>query len=208
MGSNSNPDTQQAMDQSSETTQHNTTADQSRNDPPQATRPQPASDPTTTVMNDSPAQPDTTSQTPAAQPAPEEPTKEALPETTDKEAPAASPTEEAHKTLSHTESLEPKFSTAIGPSSDHPDEPAKESDSSGPTLVITLLLTTGARHPFKIDGKYLRKRSVNVDNNDPFSMSVYTLKELIWREWRPGIYVPLARGSCLPSMGRYLVDKR
>ncbi|KAE8354382.1 ubiquitin-related domain-containing protein [Aspergillus coremiiformis] len=60
---------------------------------------------------------------------------------------------------------------------------AKEEDQ-GPSLVITLLLTSGSRHPFQIDGQYLRKRSVNVENYDPFAMSVYTLKELIWREWR------------------------
>lgn len=63
---------------------------------------------------------------------------------------------------------------------------AKEDSAVGPELVITLLLTTGARHPFKIDAKYLRGRSVNVENDDPFNMSVYTLKELIWREWRSG----------------------
>ncbi|KAL2003516.1 hypothetical protein VTN02DRAFT_3501 [Thermoascus thermophilus] len=73
---------------------------------------------------------------------------------------------------------------AIGPSSPQPTALAKEPEDSGPSLVITLLLTTGARHPFKIDGKYLRKRAVNVENYDPFLMSVYTLKELIWREWR------------------------
>ncbi|KAH8696140.1 ubiquitin-related domain-containing protein [Talaromyces proteolyticus] len=67
------------------------------------------------------------------------------------------------------------------------DQSGKEEDKSdgGPELAITLLLTTGARHPFKIDGKYLRRRSVNVENDDPFNLSVYTLKELIWREWRP-----------------------
>ncbi|KAF7586316.1 hypothetical protein BBP40_009081 [Aspergillus hancockii] len=68
------------------------------------------------------------------------------------------------------------------------EQPSQESDAKdedpGPSLVITLLLTSGSRHPFKIDGKYLRKRSVNVENYDPFAMSVYTLKELIWREWR------------------------
>lgn len=62
----------------------------------------------------------------------------------------------------------------------------KETEDAGPSLHITLLLTTGSRHPFTIDGKYLRKRSVNVENYDPFAMSVYTLKELIWREWRSG----------------------
>lgn len=66
------------------------------------------------------------------------------------------------------------------------DVEGKEAEDAGPSLVITLLLTTGTRHPFTIDGKYLRKRSVNVENYDPFAMSVYTLKELIWREWRSG----------------------
>lgn len=52
--------------------------------------------------------------------------------------------------------------------------------------MITLLLTNGARHPYKIDEKYLKKRSVNVEGNNPINMSTYTLKELIWREWREG----------------------
>lgn len=61
---------------------------------------------------------------------------------------------------------------------------------AGPVLVITLLLPSGARHPYKIDEKYLTKRNVNVPDmtenggKDPFSISVYTLKELILREWR------------------------
>lgn len=49
-----------------------------------------------------------------------------------------------------------------------------------------LLLTTGARHPYKIDGKYLKKRNVEVEEMDPYNISVYTLKELIWRDWREG----------------------
>jgi len=63
-------------------------------------------------------------------------------------------------------------------------------DEAGPVLVITLLLTSGARHPYKIDEKYLAKRNVTVPGTtesgktDPFSISVYTLKELILREWR------------------------
>lgn len=51
-------------------------------------------------------------------------------------------------------------------------------------MVITLLLTTGARHPYKIDERYLKKRNVVVDDMDPYNISVYTLKELIWRDWR------------------------
>jgi hypothetical protein len=86
-----------------------------------------------------------------------------------------------------TEGRETVNITEEGESSDQ-TQPAKEpAEESGPELVITLLLTTGARHPFKIDRKYLKRRSVKVENDDPFNMSVYTLKELIWREWRSGM---------------------
>lgn len=76
---------------------------------------------------------------------------------------------------------------AIGPST---DEASAVADAGGPVLVITLLLPTGARHPYKIDERYLTKRNVNVPGvteagrKDPYSISVYTLKELILREWR------------------------
>ena len=74
-------------------------------------------------------------------------------------------------------------SDALGPSSDAPA--IKPDTSNGPVVVITLLLTaTGARHPYKIDEKYMKKRNVKVDDMDPFNISVYTLKELIWRDWR------------------------
>ncbi|KAF2472236.1 ubiquitin-like protein [Lindgomyces ingoldianus] len=71
---------------------------------------------------------------------------------------------------------------AIGSSTDTPG--TNPDPYSGPVVVITLLLTTGARHPYKIDEKYLKKRNVNVDAMDPYNISVYTLKELIWRDWR------------------------
>lgn len=71
---------------------------------------------------------------------------------------------------------------AIGPSTDTPT--AKPDASNGPVVVITLLLTSGARHPYKIDERYLKKRNVNVEAMDPYNISVYTLKELIWRDWR------------------------
>lgn len=71
------------------------------------------------------------------------------------------------------------------------DAPAQVSNpADGPVCNITLLLPTGARHPYKIDDKYLTKRSVDVPDitengkKDPFSVSVYKLKELILREWR------------------------
>ncbi|KAJ5312840.1 hypothetical protein N7508_003670 [Penicillium antarcticum] len=89
------------------------------------------------------------------------------------------------------------------------DGSSKEVEDAGPSLVITLLLTTGSRHPFTIDGKYLRKRSVNVENSDPFLMSVYTLKELIWREWRSDWETrPSSPSSIrLISFGKLLDDK-
>lgn len=74
--------------------------------------------------------------------------------------------------------------TAPVPSS---DASVKEPEESGPALTIVLLLITGTRYPIRIDANYLRKRDITVDNNDPFGMSVYTLKELIWRSWQEGM---------------------
>ncbi|KAH8808925.1 ubiquitin-related domain-containing protein [Xylogone sp. PMI_703] len=77
---------------------------------------------------------------------------------------------------------------AIEPATDV--TPVPPANAPGPVVVITLLLTSGARHPYKIDEKYLAKRNVTVPGvtedgmKDPFSISVYTLKELILREWR------------------------
>ncbi|KAL3427429.1 hypothetical protein PVAG01_00938 [Phlyctema vagabunda] len=79
-------------------------------------------------------------------------------------------------------------SVAIGPAGESTST-AAASDASQ-ALLITLLLTSGARHPYKIDEKYLTKRNVSVPGvtdggrKDPYSISVYTLKELILREWR------------------------
>jgi hypothetical protein len=103
-----------------------------------------------------------------------------------------SQTSTMNPTQSHSEpqpiNMTRAYSTAIGPSSDQP-MPIPKDESTGPILMITLLLTTGARHPFKIDPKYLSKRNVDVQGNDPFNLSVYKLKELILREWRDGMPV-------------------
>lgn len=85
----------------------------------------------------------------------------------------------ARTELSRTET-----EVALGPSTDGPA--ANPDNSNGPTVVIMLLLTTGARHPYKIDERYLKKRNVTVEEMDPYNISVYTLKELIWRDWREG----------------------
>ncbi|KAM7214347.1 Ubiquitin-related domain containing protein [Rhypophila decipiens] len=76
-------------------------------------------------------------------------------------------------------------SLSIGPSDAAPQGP-----TSDPVCSITLLLPTGARHPYRIDERYLAKRNVEVPDvtesgkKDPFSISIYKLKELILREWR------------------------
>jgi hypothetical protein len=75
---------------------------------------------------------------------------------------------------------------AIGPATDTPA--ANPDNTNGPVVAIMLLLTTGARHPYKIDEKYLKKRNVDVEGMDPYNIGVYTLKELIWRDWREGQY--------------------
>ncbi len=75
-------------------------------------------------------------------------------------------------------------SEAIGAATDNPS--IRPDPSGGPVVMITLLLINGARHPYKVDDRYLRKRNVTVDDMNPFNISVYTLKELIWRDWREG----------------------
>ncbi|KAK4202792.1 ubiquitin-related domain-containing protein [Triangularia verruculosa] len=83
-------------------------------------------------------------------------------------------------------------SLSIEPTSALPPPAMSDSVSpSAPVCTITLLLPTGARHPYKIDEKYLSKRGVDIPEyledggvKDPFSISVYKLKELILREWR------------------------
>ena len=107
----------------------------------------------------------------------------------DAQDPVASPPPKTLHTTPST-SLTPltheKTAPAIGPSSDTPILLPKHSDIPGLQLMITLLLTNGARHPYKIDEKYLKKRNVIVEDNNPINLSTYTLKELIWREWREG----------------------
>ena len=76
--------------------------------------------------------------------------------------------------------------SGIGPATDRPTSIAA-AITSGPRLIITLLLhSTETRHPYTINEGYLSRRNVNVPDNNPVNMSVYTLKELIWRDWRPG----------------------
>ena len=74
------------------------------------------------------------------------------------------------------------------------------------------MLTTGARHPYKIDEKYLKNRKVEtgVDGTfDPREISAYKLKELIWTDWRSEWEPrPVSPSSIrLIILGRLLEDK-
>ncbi|KAI1369382.1 ubiquitin-related domain-containing protein [Xylaria arbuscula] len=82
-----------------------------------------------------------------------------------------------------------------GPSSPENEDltidPVETPSNNGvPAVGIMLQLTNGARHPLRIDEKYLTKRNVTITGKtedgsmDPASITVYTLKELILRDWR------------------------
>lgn len=91
-----------------------------------------------------------------------------------------SPPESQPQAVNDPDSISQASQSASGPNS-----------TEAPVCNITLLLPTGARHPYKIDEKYLSKRGVDIPETvagtgqpDPFSISVYKVKELILREWR------------------------
>jgi hypothetical protein len=77
------------------------------------------------------------------------------------------------------------------------------------------MLTTGARHPYTLDEKYLRSRKVTTTVDkitgdfDPRLLSGYQLKELIWIDWRSEWEPRPANPSFirLILMGRMLEDK-
>lgn len=75
--------------------------------------------------------------------------------------------------------------------SDAVSTPAEASRAT-PVVLITLLLTTGVRQTYDIDAKYLQDHKVAGSNaeTDPFTISAYTLKELIWKAWQEGIFIP------------------
>lgn len=104
---------------------------------------------------------------------------------------------------------------AIGPAVDNIQAVTPAGPDSGPVCNITLLLTSGSRHPYKIDAKYLSRRNVAIPDEtengqpDPFSISIYTLKELILREWRSDWEAKPASPSSirLIHFGKLLDDK-
>lgn len=63
---------------------------------------------------------------------------------------------------------------------------AKIGSPALPAINLILLLPTGARHNLHINENYLREQNVPIEARSIFSISVYTLKELILRDWHEG----------------------
>lgn len=137
--------------------------------------------------------------------------------------PSTTPTVAAEQPLPSrplTSSEEPRMSRtqtseALGPATDAPTAPPPSATAgASPTLSITLMLTTGARHPYKIDEKYLSSRKVEARSTatgafDPTALSGYQLKELIWTDWR-GEWEPRPTSPSsirLIILGRMIEDK-
>lgn len=112
------------------------------------------------------------------------------PTTANATAPQLPPIDPASQSLSYAIEQSPllvrKETEALGPATD--DAVAQPAGASGSQLSISLMLTTGARHPYKIDEKYLRNRKIEARDAsgafDPKAISGYQLKELIWTDWR------------------------
>jgi hypothetical protein len=92
---------------------------------------------------------------------------------------------------SHPKKADSEDFMAIGSAVDDIKSITPGAPDAGPVCNITLLHAVGGgRHPYKIDARYLARRNVEVPDllqsgqPDPFSISIYTLKELILREWR------------------------
>ena len=153
----------------------------------------------TTTSSSSPPPPQQPSHPDAAQP-----DTAAAPATTTNPPPAQ-----------HDPSTHPrKPSEALGPATETPlANPPSTTSTTGPVLLITLMLTTGQRHPYKIDEKYLANRNTTTktgEDFDPLSLSGYKLKELIWTDWRSEWEPrPAAPGSIrLIIYGKMVEDKK
>jgi len=136
----------------------------------------PSTNTTAVSATQTPIQPTTSSAVPEEPPLPSIPPQEALNQPIQSQSQSAEASSSRQPAVfNRTETAEP-----IGASTERPT--MATDPTAGPTLLITLLLITGSRHPYKIDKKYLQRRNSSV--NDPYQLTVYNLKELIWRDWR------------------------
>ncbi|KAK6499842.1 hypothetical protein TWF481_010199 [Arthrobotrys musiformis] len=84
---------------------------------------------------------------------------------------------------------------------------SEEEAASG--IVITLLILSGARSTFTLNPGYIKRH--NVSHDDPMVMTVYNLKECIWRDWKEEELMTKQPASPhlirLILLGRLLEDK-
>lgn len=78
--------------------------------------------------------------------------------------------------------------STLGPATEGAPTIASSSSSGALVLSITLMTSTGARHPYRIDEKYLANRNLlartAAGTFEPRELKGYSLKELIWTDWR------------------------
>ncbi|KAK0259780.1 hypothetical protein LTS09_005622 [Friedmanniomyces endolithicus] len=127
----------------------------------------------------------------------------------------ATPLDPASAVASFPIPLTRQQTEALGPATET-DLFAPAASAAGPALNISLMLTTGAKHPYKIDEKYLTNRnavakSAKADGVfDPMAITGYKLKELIWTDWRKEWEPRPASPSAirLITMGKMVDDQK
>ncbi|KAK0333328.1 hypothetical protein LTR02_009035 [Friedmanniomyces endolithicus] len=127
----------------------------------------------------------------------------------------ATPLDPASAAASFPIPLMRKQTEALGPATET-DLFAPAATAAGPALNISLMLTTGAKHPYKIDEKYLTNRNAVAKPAkgdgvfDPMAITGYKLKELIWTDWRKEWEPRPASPSAirLITMGKMVDDKK
>ncbi|KAF3936036.1 hypothetical protein ABW20_dc0100144 [Dactylellina cionopaga] len=86
---------------------------------------------------------------------------------------------------------------------------APTEEDTGPGIVITLLILSGARSTFTLNPGYMKRH--NVSHADAMQMTVYNLKECVWRDWKEEELNTKQPGSPhlirLILLGRLLEDK-
>ncbi|KAK6531133.1 hypothetical protein TWF281_007958 [Arthrobotrys megalospora] len=89
-----------------------------------------------------------------------------------------------------------------------PEASTQEEDTT-PGIVITLLILSGARSTFTLNPGYIKRHSV--PHEDAMMMTVYNLKECIWRDWKEEELMTKQPASPhlirLILLGRLLEDK-
>ncbi|KAK6363428.1 hypothetical protein TWF730_000859 [Orbilia blumenaviensis] len=114
------------------------------------------------------------------------------------------PVDGAQETVAASEenAITSSISAAIPESSSQPED-------TTPGIVITLLILSGARSTFTLNPGYIKRH--NVPHEDAMMMTVYNLKECIWRDWKEEELMTKQPASPhlirLILLGRLLEDK-